>query len=62
MVSRFADTFERVVIRKRVNVRALEIASKAFHGSINAVSFRVERTPVPLGVKCSAADASNGPH
>ena len=62
VVSRFADAFERLAIRKFSNLRAPKVASKAFDGPDNAASFHVERSPVPLGIEGSPADVCDGPH
>ena len=62
VVGHFADAFERLVIRKDAKLRAPEVTSKTFDGPDKATSFRVERSPVPLGMEGSAADVRDGPH
>ena len=62
VVSHFADTFERFVIREYTKLCAPEVTSKLFDDSENPASFQVERSPVSLRVEGSAADVTDRMH
>ena len=51
VISHFVSAFERLVIRGDAKPRAPEVASKAFDGPDNAVSFQLKRSPVPLRIE-----------
>ena len=60
VASHFADTFDRLVIRKNAKRRSRKVASNKRNGKDNAASFEVEQVPAPLDIE--AADVSDGPH
>ena len=62
VVSHIADAFECLVTREDAKLGAPEVGSKEFDGPDNAASLQVERSPVPLRIKGSAADVRDGPN